>query len=35
MERTRDHESITPRELKERLDAGDRSELLDVREPWE
>ncbi len=35
MEHTRDHESITPRELKERLDAGDRPELLDVREPWE
>jgi rhodanese-related sulfurtransferase len=28
-------QSITPRELKERLDAGDRPELLDVREPWE
>jgi rhodanese-related sulfurtransferase len=35
MERTPDHESITPSELKERLDAGDRPELLDVREPWE
>ena len=33
MERTPD--SITPSELKERLDAGDRPELLDVREPWE
>jgi rhodanese-related sulfurtransferase len=28
-------QSITPPELKERLDAGDRPELLDVREPWE
>ncbi|CAN5747815.1 rhodanese-like domain-containing protein [soil metagenome] len=27
--------SITPRELKEKLDAGGRPELLDVREPWE
>ncbi|MEW6637498.1 MAG: rhodanese-like domain-containing protein [Actinomycetota bacterium] len=26
---------ITPRELKRRLDAGDRPVLLDVREPWE
>jgi adenylyltransferase/sulfurtransferase len=33
MERPPD--SITPSELKERLDAGDRPELLDVREPWE
>ena len=33
MERT--PESITPSELRERLDAGDRPELLDVREPWE
>jgi rhodanese-related sulfurtransferase len=33
MERAPD--SITPSELKERLDAGDRPELLDVREPWE
>jgi rhodanese-related sulfurtransferase len=32
MERTR---SITPSELKSRLDGGDRPELLDVREPWE
>jgi rhodanese-related sulfurtransferase len=32
MEATPDHESITPPELKERLDAGDRPELLDVRE---
>lgn len=30
-----DYESITPRQLKERLDAGDELELLDVREPWE
>ena len=29
------YESITPRELKEKLDAGDHPELLDVREPWE
>jgi rhodanese-related sulfurtransferase len=28
-------ECITPSELKERLDAGHRPELLDVREPWE
>jgi rhodanese-related sulfurtransferase len=35
MQRTPDHESITPGELKTRLDAGDRPELLDVREPWE
>ena len=35
MDRTPDYESITPQELKERLDAGDRPELLDVREPWE
>ena len=33
MERTPD--SITPSELKERLDSEDRPELLDVREPWE
>ena len=33
MERRPD--SITPSELKVRLDAGDRPELLDVREPWE
>jgi rhodanese-related sulfurtransferase len=32
MERT---QSITPSELKERLDVGDRPELLDVRELWE
>ena len=35
MERTPDYESISPRELKERLDAGDHPELLDVRERWE
>ncbi len=28
-------QSITPAELKERLDAGDRPALLDVRELWE
>ncbi|MBI4400414.1 MAG: rhodanese [Nitrospirae bacterium] len=27
--------TITPRELKERLDKGDKLVLLDVREPWE
>ena len=35
MQRTPDYESITSRELKDRLEAGDRPELLDVREPWE
>ena len=30
-----DYDSITPRELKGRLDAGDAPLLLDVREPWE
>ena len=30
-----DYENITPGELKKRLDAGERPELLDVREPWE
>jgi adenylyltransferase/sulfurtransferase len=30
-----DYENISPRELKERLDAGDRPVLLDVREGWE
>lgn len=35
MQRAPGYESITPRELKEKLDAGDRPELLDVREPWE
>ena len=32
---TSDHENITPRALKSRLDAGERPVLLDVREPWE
>jgi rhodanese-related sulfurtransferase len=27
--------AITPRELKERLEKGDKPFLLDVREPWE
>jgi adenylyltransferase/sulfurtransferase len=27
--------TITPRELKERLDKGEKIFLLDVREPWE
>ncbi len=27
--------TITPKELKERLDKGDAVVLLDVREPWE
>ncbi len=30
-----DYRTITPRELKRKLDAGDRPQLLDVREPWE
>lgn len=30
-----DYENITPRRLKERLEAGEDLELLDVREPWE
>ena len=30
-----DYRSITPRQLKARLEAGDRPRLLDVREPWE
>lgn len=30
-----DYRNITPRNLKERLEAGDKLELLDVREPWE
>lgn len=30
-----DYQNITPRQLKARLDAGDRPRLLDVREPWE
>jgi rhodanese-related sulfurtransferase len=29
------YQSITPRELKQKLEAGERPELLDVREPWE
>jgi rhodanese-related sulfurtransferase len=29
------YRSITARELKARLDSGERPELLDVREPWE
>jgi rhodanese-related sulfurtransferase len=28
-------QSITPAKLKDRLEAGDRPELLDVRESWE
>lgn len=28
-------ENISPRELKRRLDAGEETVLLDVREPWE
>jgi rhodanese-related sulfurtransferase len=35
VERTPAYETIAPRELKDRLDAGDRPELLDVRELWE
>ncbi len=35
MMREPDYDSITARELKERLDAGDAPLLLDVREPWE
>ncbi len=30
-----DYESVTARELKARLDAGERPVLLDVRERWE
>ncbi len=33
--READYENISPRELKERLDAGDEPVLLDVRERWE
>jgi len=33
--RTPEYQSITPSELKRRLDAGDSLVLLDVREPWE
>lgn len=29
------YEEISPRELKDRLDAGEAPVLLDVREPWE
>ena len=35
MERPPDYDRISAGELKERLDAGDRPALLDVREPWE
>jgi rhodanese-related sulfurtransferase len=35
MDRTPYYESITSRELKTKLGAGDQPELLDVREPWE
>jgi rhodanese-related sulfurtransferase len=35
VERSPSYESITPLELKERLQTGDRPVLLDVREPWE
>ena len=35
MQRPPDYESITPQELKQRLEAGDRPEILDVRDPWE
>jgi len=30
-----DYKSITPRELKAKLDRGESPVLLDVREPWE
>lgn len=30
-----DYESITPRELKEKLDSGESPLLLDVRQQWE
>ena len=30
-----DYKSISPEELKERLDRGESPVLLDVREPWE
>jgi rhodanese-related sulfurtransferase len=33
--RQADYRNVTPRELKERIEAGDELELLDVREPWE
>src|SRR5215212_8031989 len=35
MDLTPGYGSITPRELKTRLDAGSSPELLSVREPWE
>jgi rhodanese-related sulfurtransferase len=35
MQQPPDYESITPQELKQKLEAGDRPEILDVREPWE
>ncbi len=30
-----DYKNVTPRELKEKLDRGEKPILLDVREPWE
>lgn len=35
MIREPDYRNITPRELKNRLERGERPELLDVRELWE
>lgn len=35
LRREPDYENITPRELKRKLDRGERPILLDVREPWE
>jgi rhodanese-related sulfurtransferase len=35
MESRPDYDRISAGELKERIDAGDRPALLDVREPWE
>ena len=35
VDRSPDYEGITPAELKAKLAAGERLELLDVREPWE
>jgi rhodanese-related sulfurtransferase len=29
------YENVAPRELKSKLDAGESTVLLDVREPWE
>lgn len=29
------YRSITPQQLKEKLETGEKPELLDVREPWE